>query len=439
MRLHSRRARGVREPCLSRRFARGPGTRRVSCRQLRSRLPPRYPCTLGGRARDGQLGHHDTEDISRPREVADLADVELEKVTCGAHHTIAVATAPEREVYAWGWGDFGRLGTGDPGDRHAPTPVRALRGVHVEHVACGDSHCLVVARDGTLFSFGRNQNGQLGLGDSEDRLSPCVVQFFRDAGTRVRRAAGGAEHSAVTDARGAMYTFGWGRYGNLGHGHARDLHVPTLVESLKGQHVTDPICGWRHSAALTDQGRLWTFGWSKYGQLGHGDCVDHWTPSCCPSSPAGRSPPRRAAGGTCARWRGPPARSTPGAGTTSVSWARARARTRTRRGGGRGGGGAPGGEGGGVRVAAHGRRGGGRRRGVHVGAVRERAARSRGHRAAGDAREGGGARFAAARHRAGGRRRRENAAKKRPRTEQDDMRVPSQKPHDADFAAVPDS
>ena len=150
-----------------------------------------------GQGEDGQLGHHDTEDISRPREVADLADVELEKVTCGAHHTIAVATAPEREVYAWGWGDFGRLGTGDPGDRHAPTPVRALRGVHVEHVACGDSHCLVVARDGTLFSFGRNQNGQLGLGDTEDRLSPCVVQFFRDAGTRVRRAAGGAEHSAA--------------------------------------------------------------------------------------------------------------------------------------------------------------------------------------------------------------------------------------------------
>ena len=250
-----------------------------------------------GQGEDGQLGHHDTEDISRPREVADLADVELEKVTCGAHHTIAVATAPEREVYAWGWGDFGRLGTGDPGDRHAPTPVRALRGVHVEHVACGDSHCLVVARDGTLFSFGRNQNGQLGLGDTEDRLSPCVVQFFRDVGTRVRRAAGGAEHSAVTDARGAMYTFGWGRYGNLGHGHARDLHVPTLVESLEGQHVTDPICGWRHSAALTDGGRLWTFGWSKYGQLGHGDCVDHWTPKLLPEFAGG--PITAASGG----WR----------------------------------------------------------------------------------------------------------------------------------------
>ena len=250
-----------------------------------------------GQGEDGQLGHHDSEDISRPREVADLADVEIEKVTCGAHHTIAVATAPEHEVYAWGWGDFGRLGTGDPGDRHAPTPVEALRGVAVEHVACGDSHCLVVARDGTLFSFGRNQNGQLGLGDTEDRLSPCVVSFFRDAGTRVRRAAGGAEHSAVTDARGAMFTFGWGRYGNLGHGHARDLHVPTLVESLKDQHITDPICGWRHSAALTDGGRLWTFGWSKYGQLGHGDCVDHWTPKLLPEFAGG--PVTAASGG----WR----------------------------------------------------------------------------------------------------------------------------------------
>lgn len=393
-----------------------------------------------GQGEDGQLGHHDTEDNSRPREVADLADVELEKVTCGAHHTIAVATAPEREVYAWGWGDFGRLGTGDPGDRHAPTPVRALRGVHVEHVACGDSHCLVVARDGTLFSFGRNQNGQLGLGDSEDRLSPCVVQFFRDAGTRVRRAAGGAEHSAVTDARGAMYTFGWGRYGNLGHGHARDLHVPTLVESLKGQHVTDPICGWRHSAALTDQGRLWTFGWSKYGQLGHGDCVDHWTPKLLPEFAGG--PVTAASGG----WRHMCALA--GSTGTLYAW----------------GWNHFGQLGTGSREDANAPRevvvGVGARRAVkavacgwrHTVAVagdddevytwgrcvngqlghgdtaqRETPAKvealdllRQGIAPAGDAAA-------------------KNAAKKRPRTEQDDMRVPSQKPHDADFAAVPDS
>jgi alpha-tubulin suppressor-like RCC1 family protein len=118
----------------------------------------------------------------------------------------------------WGWGDFGRLGHGDPRNHLAPAPVAALSGVAVRHVACGDSHCLVVAHEGKLFAFGRNQNGQLGLGDTQDRLTPELVGGLWDEGVLVRRAAGGAEHSAVTAEGGAMYTFGWGRYGNLGHG-----------------------------------------------------------------------------------------------------------------------------------------------------------------------------------------------------------------------------
>lgn len=108
---------------------------------------------------------------------------------------------------------------------------------------------------------------------------------------------GGAEHSAITVDEGSMYTFGWGRYGNLGHGHVEDVHVPTKVAGLDGQNVTHPVCGWRHSAALTDEGRLWTFGWSKYGQLGHGDNVDHWTPKLLPEFEGG--PITAASGG----WR----------------------------------------------------------------------------------------------------------------------------------------
>ena len=250
-----------------------------------------------GQGEDGQLGHRDSEDTHYPKEVDALQHVRLATICCGANHTIAVSAGPERELYAWGWGDFGRLGQGDPGDRLVPTPVSSLSGIVIQHVACGDSHCLVVAEDGKLFTFGRNQNGQLGLGDTEDRLKPTPVASLWADGVRVMKAAGGAEHSAITADGGTMYTFGWGRYGNLGHGHTRDLHVPTRVEGLEGQMVTDPICGWRHSAALTDQGRLWTFGWSKYGQLGHGDNIDHWSPKILPEFAGG--PITAAAGG----WR----------------------------------------------------------------------------------------------------------------------------------------
>ena len=143
-----------------------------------------------GSNEDGQLGHEDSENTHYPKEVETIASTAVvSTVVCGANHTVAVVEA-SKELYAWGWGDFGRLGHGDPGDRLIPAPVAALTGVQVQNVACGDSHCLVVAREGKLFTFGRNQNGQLGLGDTEDRLTPMLVSSLWDQGVRVKRAAG---------------------------------------------------------------------------------------------------------------------------------------------------------------------------------------------------------------------------------------------------------
>jgi alpha-tubulin suppressor-like RCC1 family protein len=72
-----------------------------------------------------------------------------------------------------------------------------------------------------------------------------------------------------------VYAWGWGRYGNLGDGDRQDRHAPAAVNSASidssGSTVTSVACGWRHSAAVTSDGRVFTFGWSKYGQLGLGD------------------------------------------------------------------------------------------------------------------------------------------------------------------------
>lgn len=48
-------------------------------------------------------------------------------------------------------------------------------------------------------------------------------------------------------------------------------YLPTRVHGLDGLRVVEAECGWRHSAVVTDAGQVYTFGWSKYGQLGHGD------------------------------------------------------------------------------------------------------------------------------------------------------------------------
>ncbi len=76
-------------------------------------------------------------------------------------------------------GDFGRLGHGDCNDVFIPQTISALTGRNVVKMACGDTHTLAVTSAGELLSFGRNQNGQLGLGSTQDAIVPQPVEALK--------------------------------------------------------------------------------------------------------------------------------------------------------------------------------------------------------------------------------------------------------------------
>lgn len=228
-----------------------------------------------GRGEDGQLGHGDAEERHLPLVISALDDCEISSITCGADHTTARSEST-RTVYSWGWGDFGRLGHGNSSDLFIPRAIKGLKGLEIKQIACGDSHCLAVTGDGEVHSWGRNQNGQLGLGHTEDVLVPNKVAAFE--GIAVKMLAAGAEHTAAVTESGKLYGWGWGRYGNLGLGDRNDRLVPGEVAAVPGEKMNLVACGWRHTIAVANSGNLYTFGWSKYGQLGHGDFEDHLVP-----------------------------------------------------------------------------------------------------------------------------------------------------------------
>ncbi|KAL3696817.1 hypothetical protein R1sor_010893 [Riccia sorocarpa] len=228
-----------------------------------------------GRGEDGQLGHGDAEERHLPTIISSLGDCEISSITCGADHTTAYSDST-RTVYSWGWGDFGRLGHGNSSDLFIPHPIKALKGIEFKQIACGDSHCLAITTDGEVHSWGRNQNGQLGLGHNEDSLVPRKVVAFE--GIPVKMLAAGAEHTAAVTECGKLYGWGWGRYGNLGLGDRNDRLVPGEVAPVNNEKFTLVACGWRHTITVAESGNLYTFGWSKYGQLGHGDYLDHLVP-----------------------------------------------------------------------------------------------------------------------------------------------------------------
>ncbi|KAJ8476942.1 hypothetical protein OPV22_020669 [Ensete ventricosum] len=228
-----------------------------------------------GRGEDGQLGHGDAEDRLLPMLLSALDSRSIVSVTCGADHTTAYSESDD-QVYSWGWGDFGRLGHGNSSDVFTPQPIKALQGLKIKQIACGDSHCLAVTMNGEVQSWGRNQNGQLGLGTTDDSLVPQKIQALQ--GICVKMIAAGAEHTAAVTEDGDLYGWGWGRYGNLGLGDRNDRLTPEKVTSIKGENMVLVACGWRHTITVSSSGNLYTYGWSKYGQLGHGDFEDHLSP-----------------------------------------------------------------------------------------------------------------------------------------------------------------
>ncbi|KAJ1465282.1 regulator of chromosome condensation 1/beta-lactamase-inhibitor protein II, partial [Baffinella frigidus] len=85
-------------------------------------------------------------------------------------------------------------------------------------VSAGGQHSLVLSRDGAVFAFGKGEDGQLGVNDSEDyHLPVCVV----DTPKMVVISAGGA-HSLCLDSTGTAYSFGAGGSGRLGQGDVED-------------------------------------------------------------------------------------------------------------------------------------------------------------------------------------------------------------------------
>eukprot|EP01025_Chloroclados_australasicus_P025419 TRINITY_DN2539_c0_g1_i1.p2 TRINITY_DN2539_c0_g1~~TRINITY_DN2539_c0_g1_i1.p2 ORF type:complete len:402 (-),score=54.71 TRINITY_DN2539_c0_g1_i1:677-1882(-) len=227
-----------------------------------------------GRGEDGQLGHGDAEDRTTPTVVAGLTDVKPQSIVCGAEF-MAILCADEPQVYSWGWGDFGRLGHGNNEDSLIPRPLPFFQGIRIQQVCCGDSHTVIVTKEGELYTFGRNQNGQLGLGHNFDQFNPNLVSSLQKK--KIKEAACGAEHTIAVAEDGEVFGWGWGQYGNLGDGERHDRWQPTQVQGLTGVKLQQISCGWRHNLALSQDGIMFVWGWNKYGQLGTGDNQDRPT------------------------------------------------------------------------------------------------------------------------------------------------------------------
>ena len=228
-----------------------------------------------GRGKDGRLGHADgSADHSEPRAVEALADIPLELVALGNCHGGAVTSTGE--VYMWGGGAFGELGLGDAVEEaQRPRLLAALQGHRVLDLSCGFYHTACVTADGSVWTWGWGRDGQLGHGEAS--ATPVRVRAL--AQQPASRVACGHHATCALGRDGDVYA--WGNLsdsdGSSGGGETSRTGVHRV--GLPNGATRAIAVGGKHALATLADGRLFAWGCGRHGQLGLGDRADRLAPA----------------------------------------------------------------------------------------------------------------------------------------------------------------
>jgi len=306
-------------------------------------------CGSGDPQEGGQLllGHGwgadddpgESRSIGPPTLVPSMQDMRIVSVAASDWHCLALSS--EGEVYTWGDGDGGALGHADGGERAVPSRIESLSRIesiaaaprdtrtsaavdvdgrlftwgqaihptktmpsglgyvldsHTESqltprwqltpkwvetfsedrvvgVALGYAFTLVVTDAGAVFSFGAGEAGVLGHGSSEAEVLPRRIEALAQTGRRFVAVAADDHAFALTEG-GDLY--GWG--GGDANGHGRDEPTPRQVAAFVGHRVKLVCTSVDYSCAVTEKGELFTWGCSEPGRLGHRDGEQPLTP-----------------------------------------------------------------------------------------------------------------------------------------------------------------
>uniref|UniRef100_A0A7N6FBM7 HECT domain-containing protein n=1 Tax=Anabas testudineus TaxID=64144 RepID=A0A7N6FBM7_ANATE len=230
-----------------------------------------------GAGEGGQLGLGTTETVVRiPRLLKRLCDHQISQVMCGNQHCIALSR--DGQLFTWGQNTSGQLGLGkgEP-SKLFPHPLKSLAGIPLAQITAGGDHSFALSLSGAVFGWGKNRAGQLGLNDKQDRPVPCHIKFLRSQ--KVVYISCGDEHTAALTKDGGLFTFGDGSWGQLGHGSTNNELLPRRVLELMGTEVSQIACGRHHTLAFVpSSGIVYAFGCNSYGQLGTGILEDASSP-----------------------------------------------------------------------------------------------------------------------------------------------------------------
>jgi hypothetical protein len=242
----------------------------------------------------GVVGLGGNKSSDKPIQIPNLADVKVTMISSGMYHSLALSD--KGDLYSWGMGFEGQLGL-SYGYKVVTSPryVSFFFKNPVKFISCGHNYSLCITEDNKLWGWGENKLGQLGLGkiqmiekpthiellDEPVRQEGCISfdPVIVDGAQRVYtgkplipvKASCGYAHSAVVTQEGYLVTFGLNIYGQLGLGNTTTTFTPKLIEKDENGILLTKIekvtCSTSGTFIISQDGKLFTFG---SGEIGHG-------------------------------------------------------------------------------------------------------------------------------------------------------------------------
>jgi len=198
---------------------------------------------------------------SSPVQVGSLTN--WRQVSAGSNY-YSVGIKTDGTLWSWGRNNLGQLGR-SPGTG-SPVQVGAL--TDWRQVAAGYNHCLAIKTDGTLWAWGKNDVGQLGIGNTANYSSPVQV----GSSNNWRQVSSGDDMTAAIKIDGTLWAWGKNDLGQLGQSNTANYSSPVQIGSLTNWRQIS--CGLAHLMAIKTDGTLWGCGYNTSGQLGLGDSTN---------------------------------------------------------------------------------------------------------------------------------------------------------------------
>jgi hypothetical protein len=260
-------------------FAGGTNWKQVSCgRGHSSAIKTDGTLWIWGNNSQAQLGINEGgTTTNRTTPVTTFAGgTNWKQVSCGTFYTGAIKT--DGTLWTWGRNDIGQLGINST--LNASTPVTTFAGgTNWNEVSCGYAFASAIKTDGTLWIWGSNLRAHLGINDTIDRLTP-VTTFA--GGTNWKQVSCGAEFPAAIKTDGTLWIWGYNSVGQLGINDSgaaasnRSTPVTTFAGGTNWKRVN---CSYGSVAsAIKTDGTLWVWGNNAVGMLGVNDTTNRLTP-----------------------------------------------------------------------------------------------------------------------------------------------------------------